>query len=365
MENLNEQPNQSDKYPYQMPSYGPEDDEYTYVSGFGFVPTPPDVAERQAIRSRGNALGAAFLVYFLVLSFVPNVMMVFFSMIFSDVVITGDGVFVAHPAVYELLSMVITIIAYLFPFLLIYRFSVKEKCRDAFPLRVRSRGIALLAIPICLAVTVIAMEATQMLAALSSAIGVPMTEELSIVPPTDTAALVLFYLRMTLLPAVMEEMVFRGVIFQSLRKFSDPMALFISAGLFSLAHMSVVKIPYTFLMGLCIGYFVMKTNSLLTGMAIHFVNNAYVLTKELIGSNVPAELLPIFQDISSIALIILGFVALLLLVNRYSGMFTLRPNSGYLRVYEQIRSFAAAPAMTITGVLLVMLTVSPYIVAIG
>ena len=365
MENLNEQPNQSDKYPYQMPSYGPEDDEYTYVSGFGFVPTPPDVAERQAIRSRGNALGAAFLVYFLVLSFVPNVMMVFFSMIFSDVVITGDGVFVAHPAVYELLSMVITIIAYLFPFLLIYRFSVKEKCRDAFPLRVRSRGIALLAIPICLAVTVIAMEATQMLAALSSAIGVPMTEELSIVPPTDTAALVLFYLRMTLLPAVMEEMVFRGVIFQSLRKFSDPMALFISAGLFSLAHMSVVKIPYTFLMGLCIGYFVMKTNSLLTGMAIHFVNNAYVLTKELIGSNIPAELLPIFQDISSIALIILGFVALLLLVNRYSGMFTLRPNSGYLRVYEQIRSFAAAPAMTITGVLLVMLTVSPYIVAIG
>ena len=160
-------------------------------------------------------------------------------------------------------------------------------------------------------------------------------------------------------------MVFRGVIFQSLRKFSDPMALFISAGLFSLAHMSVVKIPYTFLMGLCIGYFVMKTNSLLTGMAIHLVNNAYVLTKELIGSNMPAELLPIFQDISSIALIILGFVALLLLVNRYSGMFTLRPNSGYLRVYEQIRSFAAAPAMTITGVLLVMLTVYPYIAAIG
>ena len=365
MENLNEQPNHSGKYPYQMPSYGPEDDEYTYVSGFGFVPTPPDVAERQAIRSRGNALGAAFLVYFLVLSFVPNVMMVFFSMIFSDVVITGDGVFVAHPAVYELLSMVITIIAYLFPFLLIYRFSVKEKCRDAFPLRVRSRGIALLAVPICLAVTVIAMEATQMLAALSSAIGVPMTEELSIVPPTDTAALVLFYLRMTLLPAVMEEMVFRGAIFQSLRKFSDPMALFISAGLFSLAHMSLVKIPYTFLMGLCIGYFVMKTNSLLTGMAIHLVNNAYVLTKQLIGSNMPAELLPIFQDISSIALIILGFVALLLLVNRYSGMFTLRPNSGYLRVYEQIRSFAAAPAMTITGVLLVMLTVYPYIAALG
>ena len=365
MENLNEQPNQSDKYPYQMPSYGPGDDEYTYVSGFGFVPTPPDVAERQAIRSRGNALGAAFLVYFLVLSFVPNIMMVFFSMIFSDVVITGDGVFVAHPAVYELLSMVITIIAYLFPFLLIYRFSVKEKCQDSFPLRVRSRGIALLSIPICLAVTVIAMEATQMLAALSSAIGVPMTEELSIVPPTDTAALVLFYLRMTLLPAVMEEMVFRGVIFQSLRKFSDPMALFISAGLFSLAHMSVVKIPYTFLMGLCIGYFVMKTNSLLTGMAIHLVNNTYVLTKQLIGSNMPAELLPIFQDISSIALIILGFVALLLLVNRYSGMFTLRPNSGYLRVYEQIRSFAAAPAMTITGVLLVMLTVYPYIAAIG
>ena len=44
--------------------------------------SPPLRMWRSAnLSARGNALGAAFLVYFLVLSFVPNVMMVFFSMI--------------------------------------------------------------------------------------------------------------------------------------------------------------------------------------------------------------------------------------------------------------------------------------------
>ena len=132
----------------------------------------------------------------------------------------------------------------------------------------------------------------------------------------------LFYLRMTLLPAVMEEMVFRGVIFQSLRKFSDPygpvhLRRTLQPGPYERGQKSL-HLPH----GPVYRLFCDETNSSLTGMAIHFVNNAYVLTKQLIGSNIPAELLPIFQDISSIALIILGFVALLLLVNRYSGMFT-------------------------------------------
>ncbi|MBC8570628.1 CPBP family intramembrane glutamic endopeptidase [Zongyangia hominis] len=350
---------------HPMPTYGPQDDEYTYVSGFGFVPTPPDVAEKQSLRSHGSALGITFVIYLLFLSFAPRIITLFFAALLKNAMITSDGLLVAHPAVYQIINIVISVVVYLVPFLFIYRLSVKEKRHNVYPMRVTSRGIMILSIPVSLAIAMVSMVGTNVLIELSSLLGVNASSELAVVPPAEPVALTLFIINMTVVPAVMEELVFRGVIMQSLRKFSDPMALFVSASLFSLAHMSFVKIPYTFLLGLCLGYFVMRTGSLLTGMLIHFANNAYVLAVKLVGSNMPSAVVPIFENIMSIVLIIVGFVALLLLINRYDNMFTLRPNHGYLRVYEQLRSFAAAPAMAIAVIMLVMLISYPYFVAIG
>lgn len=76
-----------------------------------------------------------------------------------------------------------------------------------------------------------------------------------------------------LLPALLEEFAFRGVILGSLRRFGDGFAVIISAMLFGITHFYITQIPMAFILGLVMGFIVVKTNSLLPGILIHFFNN--------------------------------------------------------------------------------------------
>ncbi|MBD5517758.1 MAG: CPBP family intramembrane metalloprotease [Lachnospiraceae bacterium] len=78
-----------------------------------------------------------------------------------------------------------------------------------------------------------------------------------------------------LAPAVCEEMLFRGVIMHSLKaKYRVPSAIAITAALFGLYHMSLVKFIPTGLLGLLLCLVVWKTGSIYPAMLMHFINNA-------------------------------------------------------------------------------------------
>ena len=80
-----------------------------------------------------------------------------------------------------------------------------------------------------------------------------------------------------LIPAVCEEFLFRGVILNGLRKYGVWTAVLVSATFFSLMHMNLQQIPYTFILGVIIGFVVYYTRNLGLGMLMHFANNALVL----------------------------------------------------------------------------------------
>lgn len=76
-------------------------------------------------------------------------------------------------------------------------------------------------------------------------------------------------------PAVCEEMLFRGVIMHSLKaKYKVSSAIAITAVLFGLYHMSLVKFIPTGLLGLILCIVVWKTGSIYPAMIMHFINNA-------------------------------------------------------------------------------------------
>ncbi len=92
--------------------------------------------------------------------------------------------------------------------------------------------------------------------------------------PNGPITFLLFFCNMTVLPALVEEFINRGILLGSLRPYGDRFAIVVSALLFGLMHRNMTQFPNAFLMGLVIGYFVVKTNSIWTGIVIHFVNNA-------------------------------------------------------------------------------------------
>lgn len=77
-----------------------------------------------------------------------------------------------------------------------------------------------------------------------------------------------------LLPALVEELVFRGWLLSALRPFGERRALLLSALIFGLMHGNLTQVPFALLLGLLFGFLALRTGRLWLGMAIHLLNNA-------------------------------------------------------------------------------------------
>ena len=77
-----------------------------------------------------------------------------------------------------------------------------------------------------------------------------------------------------LIPAVGEELTFRGVLQQSLTRRMNPhVAIILSAAIFSFIHFQFYGFLPRMFLGVLMGYMFYITNSLWTSMLMHFVNN--------------------------------------------------------------------------------------------
>ena len=89
------------------------------------------------------------------------------------------------------------------------------------------------------------------------------------------------------MPALAEEFALRGVVMQPLRKFGDKFAVVISALIFSIIHGNFEQIPFSFVVGLALGYVVIRTNSIWAGVLLHFLNNFWAVCSEYLSYLVP------------------------------------------------------------------------------
>lgn len=80
-------------------------------------------------------------------------------------------------------------------------------------------------------------------------------------------------------PAICEELLFRGVIFQGIKeKFSGVVSILISGLLFALIHQSVQQFIYPFILGCLLSFVFEKTNNLIYPILIHMFNNFATIT---------------------------------------------------------------------------------------
>jgi sodium transport system permease protein len=93
--------------------------------------------------------------------------------------------------------------------------------------------------------------------------------------PAGPADLLLSLLVIAVLPALCEELVFRGVLLSSLGRWLGPgLALYLSAAVFGLVHLDPVRPLFSFVLGLALGLLRLRTASLLPPAIVHGVFNA-------------------------------------------------------------------------------------------
>jgi membrane protease YdiL (CAAX protease family) len=104
---------------------------------------------------------------------------------------------------------------------------------------------------------------------------------------------------LTLLPALVEESLFRGLVFESIRGKTVWFGLVLQALAFGAFHMDVAQGVATAILGLGFGYIVYSTGSLLGSMAAHATYNFVVLLSQRF---LPQEEGPLYQQLGELFL---------------------------------------------------------------
>ena len=163
----------------------------------------------------------------------------------------------------------------------------------------------------------------------------------------DPAVLVLYVVSVVVIPPVVEEMMCRGLILQGLRRFGDGFAVVASAVMFGLYHGNFAQGVFAFLCGLALGLVVVRTNSLLPAILVHFINNASSVAMELIGRYSGDAAAGYANSVRLMLLSALGLLSVVFLLIRDRGFFRSGAQESPLRFSAKIGAMFGNPGVVV------------------
>ncbi len=118
-------------------------------------------------------------------------------------------------------------------------------------------------------------------------------------------------LLIALTPAVCEEIMFRGYMMTAFKnKVKLPVALIIVSILFGVMHMSLIRLLPTAILGIALGYALLRSESIVCSSLMHFINNGFSVFLMYYGDKIPALSNEELTKPVTIALIILAVVCI-------------------------------------------------------
>lgn len=132
-------------------------------------------------------------------------------------------------------------------------------------------------------------------------------------PLDQSAGTQVFYLVYgTVIPPLVEEILFRGAVLGCLRRWGDGFAIAASSILFGLYHGNVGQFVFATLVGLVFGYLRVRTGNILPSMLLHMLNNGLAAVASLLNQNFGGETSGMFSTVYFIVVFALALVLLLL-----------------------------------------------------
>ena len=163
---------------------------------------------------------------------------------------------------------------------------------------------------------------------------VPYTNETASVPlfSTSIGGVIISFFSAVILPAILEEIIYRGFFLQTLLPYGKASAVIISGLLFGIMHLRFSQLFYATVAGILIGYFTVKGGSLWIGVLIHLTNNLLSFSREAIREICGnSHLFMIADRLIGCGVLAFGAISILLLLRLHSmGTFTsLEPHAKY------------------------------------
>lgn len=225
---------------------------------------------------------------------------------------------------------------------------------------------------VCIAVGTIALLGLQYLTGVFddflSLIKFPL-DQTSVFKLDNFGQFVVGVLVLALIPAIGEELIFRGVILHGLNsRYSSLASILLSSAMFALFHMNLQQVFYQFLLGSIMAWAVLRTGSLISSMIIHFTSNFLVVLFEFIRNQTGFSFdLPHVWWFYLVAVVLAGITfALFFLIDKYyfKKHSNNEENSKVISQTEEKESKTSGYlwlSLAIAGAMLVVSTVSAYL----
>lgn len=187
-------------------------------------------------------------------------------------------------AMYNIIQALFSIFAILIPFGIAFvLIKIIQKKSPELPLSApNSKKLFFASLAIAFLTLVLSNFLVSMVALAGEGVGFSF-DSAEMDPPESFGGYLWQVFSVALVPAFVEEFAIRGVVMNTLRKYGDIFALIVSSVFFGLMHGNVMQAPFATILGVAIGWLVIKTGSLWTGIAIHFMNNFYATSLSALG----------------------------------------------------------------------------------
>ena len=173
--------------------------------------------------------------------------------------------------------------------------------------------------------------------------------------------IIALFIGTAIIPPLVEEFAMRNVVMQPLRKYGNLFAIICSALVFGVFHGTPSQIPFAILCGLFLGYAVIATDSIWTGVIIHAIVNGLSCCYYAILYFTDEETADTTYNFICLALGALGFVALLIYISKYKSEFNRIISKNGLEEYslkQKVSKFIFAPAMIIAIIVFLIQAIS-------
>lgn len=324
--------------------------------GFGYEP-PQDVnkAKRQFLRSGANYAGLFMLV--LVASFqltFPIILLVLSAFgVVSGEALTDTYLGLGNTA-YLVVYSVVYALAMGAPLLLLLGKRGFNPLSPRNPVRVGVGAFGFLgAVGTCMLANII----TSFILALFSRFGVEAEPTPSLMENTPVSFLLNLFV-LAVLPAFLEELVFRGCILRVLRPCGELYAIVISAVLFGLMHGNLRQIPFATIVGFVLGYLYVVTGNIWMPILVHFTNNAISVVSEYLSFSMTEEQSGSMYLTVIYLLILVGAAAVALLFGCFWRRLRLRKSGTGLSFGSRTLSLFTAPVLIGSVALFILIMIA-------
>lgn len=300
----------------------------TYQDGFGFIKSYPETREAKSMKKVLSLLGGVLLfrVFFdvfsmYILPYLLGLAGINISRdLFTNRIYGSDAVIITVRFVTETLSRLLPGL-----FLVMY---CKMPFKVMLPTKVTNKPMFMVSVPVMLLVSGVCCVMSMLYELLLSAAGISAVHSLFL-PQSASWAVYFVITQIVVIPFAIE-LCTRGIILQLTRQFGDGTALIISSLITAMLSYDITKFFFSFITSIIIGYFTIRTGSVLTAVVMRIVYRAYIYAFYFIYFKTDPEYSPALSAAFLLVTISIGLVFMIRFLYIHSDCFGMTMKTRYM-----------------------------------